>query len=290
LRRNESLGSPTAEQAKGPFLNPVEQALPDAATLVGRVCASSYGDQFRAIWGDAICDPGNVASAYDSIGYSIAAYEGSAEVNSFSSRFDLWRRGQARLTRLEKRGFALFKGKAQCAKCHVANGPQAVFTDYTYDNLGLPKNPENPVYNTNPAFVDPGLGGFLATRPDYAPYAAENWGKHKVPTLRNVAKGSCETEPANPDCVTKAFGHNGYFKTLAGIVRFYNTRDVWPACPGPYTEAEALAAGCWPAPEVAANVNHAELGDLGLTPAQEAAIVAFLNTLSDGFTPADVSR
>jgi len=53
--------------------------------------------------------------------------------------------------------------------------------------------------------------------------------------------------------------------------------------PGDYTEAEAMAAGCWPAPEVAENVNTAELGNLGLSPAEEAAVVAFLKTLSDGY-------
>ena len=67
------------------------------------------------------------------------------------------------------------------------------------------------------------------------------------------------------------------------MVAFYNTRDVKPVCPGTYTEAEALAAGCWPEPEVAENVNRDELGDLGLTPDEEAAIVAFMKTLSDGF-------
>ena len=68
-------------------------------------------------------------------------------------------------------------------------------------------------------------------------------------------------------------------------MHFYNTRDVKPVCPGPYTEAEALAADCWPAPEVAETVNMDELGDLGLTPQEEAAIVAFLKTLSDGHVP-----
>jgi cytochrome c peroxidase len=104
-------------------------------------------------------------------------------------------------------------------------------------------------------------------------YLAE-WGKHKVPTLRNV--------DLRPDeYFVKAYGHNGYFKSLEGIVHFYNTRDVKPECPGAYTEAEALAAGCWPPPEVAENVNTDELGDLGLTTEEEAAIVAFLKTLSD---------
>jgi hypothetical protein len=69
------------------------------------------------------------------------------------------------------------------------------------------------------------------------------------------------------------------------VVHFYNTRDALPDCPGDYTEAQALAANCWPAPEVAENVNRDELGNLGLTEDEEADIVAFLKTLSDGYTP-----
>jgi cytochrome c peroxidase len=84
----EILGSPAAEQAKGPFLNPKEQAIPTAADLVAKVCAASYGDLFREVWGADACDPANVGLAYDDIGYSIAAYEGSPEVNAFSSKYD----------------------------------------------------------------------------------------------------------------------------------------------------------------------------------------------------------
>lgn len=169
-------------------------------------------------------------------------------------------------------------GRAKCAKCHIANGQAPLFTDYTFDNLGVPKNPENPVYYEHPDFVDPGLGGFLKSAGYPEDVYLTEWGKHKVPTARNVAM--------RPDAgFVKAFGHNGYFKSLEGIVHFYNTRDVKPVCPGAYTEAEAMAAGCWPAPEVAENVNAAELGDLGLSPDEEAAIVAFLKTSSDGHTP-----
>jgi cytochrome c peroxidase len=274
----EILGSPAAEQAKGPFLNPKEQALPDAAALVGKVCAATYSGLFKDIWGDDICDPGNVTHAYDAIGLSIAAYEGSPEVNAFTSKYDYVLKDQAKLTKQERLGFALFQGKGQCKACHVSNGAQPLFTDFTYDNLGLPTNPENPAYVADHAFVDPGLGGFLASRTDYAPFAAANMGKHKVPTLRNV-----DLRPS-PD-VVKAYGHNGYFKSLWGIVHFYNTRDVLPPCPGVYTEAQAIAANCWPAPEVTANLNTAELGNLGLTYAEEQAIVAFLKTLSDGYMP-----
>jgi cytochrome c peroxidase len=272
-----TLGNPAAEQAKGPFLNPVEQALPNAATLVAKVCAAAYGNQFREIWGMEICNPSNVSKAYDAIGLTIAAYEGSPEVNAFTSKYDYSLKDQAKLTKQERLGFALFQGKANCKACHISNGARPLFTDYTFDNLGLPKNPENPVYAHDPGFIDPGLGGFLATRPEYASYAADNMGKHKVPTLRNVNLGS--------DKFTKAYGHNGYFKTLYGIVHFYNTRDLLPTCPGDYTETQALAANCWPAAEVAANMNKAELGDLGLTRAEEDAIVAFLKTLDDGYMP-----
>ncbi len=272
----ETLGSPAAEQAQGPFLNPVEQALPNAGELVTRVCAATYGDKFREVWGEDACN--DIAKAYDQIGLSVAAYEASPEVNAFTSKFDYSRKGQAKLTRLEQQGWMLFKGKGKCAKCHVASGQKPLFTDYTFDNLGIPQNPQNPA-GVAPAFVDKGLGSFLATRTDYAAYAADNMGKHKVPTVRNVDKW----DPTLGEKV-KAYGHNGYFKSLEGIVNFYNTRDVKDVCPGPYTEEQALAAKCWPAPEVAANVNTAELGNLGLTPDEEAAIVAFLTTLSDGYT------
>jgi cytochrome c peroxidase len=303
----EKLGNPAADQAQGPFLNPKEQALPDSACVVHRVCAADYpGVSFARVWGASVCrihwpsdidevcgeEDGQVAlsdrdraksdRAYDQIALSIAVYEASPEVNAFTSKFDHARRGMAKLSHLERRGWALFRGKGQCAKCHVANGQKPLFTDYTFDNLGVPKNPENPVYDENPGFVDRGLGGFLETRPDYAAYADDNMGKHKVPTLRNVDKGS----PG----IVKAFAHNGYFKSLEGIVHFYNTRDVKPVCPGNHTEAQALADDCWPEPEVAANVNDAELGDLGLSEDEEAAIVAFLRTLSDGPVPAERGR
>jgi cytochrome c peroxidase len=104
--------------------------------------------------------------------------------------------------------------------------------------------------------------------------ALENMGKQKVPTLRNVDKRP------SPSFV-KAYAHNGYFKTLESIVHFYNTRDVLPVC----TDTGIPGVDCWPAPEVASNVNVAELGNLGLTAAEETAIVAFLKTLSDGYRP-----
>jgi cytochrome c peroxidase len=272
-----TLGDPLAEQAQGPFLNPLEQALPAASDVVDRVCKSKYAALFKAVWGASICtDP----AAYESIAKSIAAYERSAEVSQFTSKYDAHLLGKAVLTEQEQNGLTLFNGIANCSRCHVLGDPAPLFTDYTYDNLGVPRNPQNPFYSNTefnpegPNWVDPGLGGFLKSMgKDYAP----EWGKHKVPTLRNVDK---RPGPA----FVKAYGHNGYFKSLKGVVHFYNTRDAKPPCPDLFTtEKDALIQGCWPAPEIADNVNEVELGNLGLTAAQEDDIVAFLKTLSDGF-------
>ena len=142
----EKLDNPAADQAQGPFLNPLEQALATPTDVVARVCAASYGDLFRQVWGDDACDPANVNMAYNDIALSIAAYEASPEVNAFSSKYDHTFKGLAKLTKQERRGFALFRGKGKCHRCHISNGKQALFTDFTYDNLGVPRNPENPFY------------------------------------------------------------------------------------------------------------------------------------------------
>ncbi len=286
------LGNPAADQAQGPFLNPAEQALPDSACVVNRVCGGDYGVNFTNVFGAGACnitwpadtdaqcaeEDGHVAlspddratsnAAYDNIALAIASYEASAEVTAFTSKYDQSFGGGARLTKLERRGLALFQGKGGCKACH-SSGPGALFTDFTFDNLGVPINPENPAY-VKDGFIDQGLGGFLGDE--------DELGKQKVPTLRNV-----DLRPSQD--FVKAYAHNGYFKSLEGIVHFYNTRDVLPTCPGNYTEAQALAADCWPAPEVAENVNRDELGNLGLSDDEEAAIVAFLRTLSDGYQP-----
>jgi cytochrome c peroxidase len=279
----EKLGNPAADQAQGPFLNPLEQALGTPADVVEKVCESAYENLFKSVWGAAICDPTNIDHAYDAIALSIAAYEASPEVNAFTSKYDLTFKGKAKLSKLEQKGYAIFRGKGKCHRCHIGNGQHALFTDFTYDNLGVPKNPENPFYTEltfNPlgaSWIDEGLGGFLASRLDYASYADDNRGKQKVPTLRNVGKAPSASS-------VKAYTHNGYFKTLEGIVHFYNTRDVLTVCPGDYTEDEALAANCWPLPEYPGTVNMDELGDLGLTSEEEEALVAFLMTLSDGYS------
>src|SRR5690606_17248719 len=143
------------------FLNPVEQALPEASDVVAGVCGSKYAPLFKSVWGDGVCS--DVAEAYDAIAFSVAAYERSPEVSPFSAKYDAYVSGQAKLTEQEALGEKLFNGKAMCANCHMP----PLFTDFTYDNLGLPRNPVNPFYTQdefNPDgwdWVDPGLGGFL---------------------------------------------------------------------------------------------------------------------------------
>ena len=262
----EYLGLPLAEQAKGPFLNPVEQALPDATALCLKVAASTYVPLFVEVWGSLSCATTRAVDlVYDQIGLSIAAYEASAEVNPFTSKYDYFLRGEAKLNQREAEGLVLFEGKAMCSACH----PAPYFTDFTYDNLGVPRNPENPWYEMPTAYnpdgydwIDYGLGGFLQSAGYTEEVYEAEMGKHKVPTLRNA-----DMRPRE-DAV-KAYMHNGAFHTLYDVVHFYNTRDV-----------EA-----WPEPEVAQNVNEDELGDLGLSFREEKALVAFLRTLTDGYDP-----
>ena len=257
------LGSTTAEQALGPFLNPVEQNLHNAEAVLKRIQAdpNKYGALWQEVWGSPIAEiTKDIDRNYDRVGLSIAAFEASNEVNKFSSKFDKYLKKQEMLTSIEADGLALFTGKADCNRCHNEqgeNGNPPLFTDFSYYNIGTPKNNSAAA----PSSIDYGLGGFLQKLNPSDPWyklAGENRGKFKTPTLRNVAKGAS----------TKRFMHNGAFKTLEEVVHFYNTRDE----PG---------AG-WPAPEVGENVSEeSRVGRLRLTSREEAALVAFMKTLSD---------
>lgn len=243
-------------QAREPFLNPVEMGVADKEGIVQLVRKADYYPLLTSIYGETE----NIDSLYFHITDAIAAYEASEEINPFSSKFDAYQRGDYKMTDAEKRGLELFKDKALCAECHIMeDGPRAgkpLFTDHTYDNLGFPRNPENPHYHVPakyfsmpPDSIDRGLGIIVGKE--------EENGKFRVPTLRNVEK-------------TAPYGHNGYFKTLEEIVHFYNTRLINTA---------------YPAPEYPATVNVEELGDLKLTPEEEQDIVMFLKALTDGYCP-----
>jgi cytochrome c peroxidase len=186
---------------------------------------------------------------------------------------------------------------------------EPLFTCFGYANLGLPLNPRVAIfYQTTPdpfgftpnpfgfAFRDLGLGTFLRSGPGSAPNPnAQEWlqlapmadGQQQVVTARNAAftPPQCPTTEARGPYFQKEFFHNGYIKSLKQLVHFYNTRDVFPFnvtsgnCPAGTTEK----VDCWPMSEVPNNIDMT-LGNLALTDQEENQIVAFLQTLSDGFT------
>lgn len=265
------------EQAKQPFLNTLEMHNPNKKSVINEVRRSNYARLFKKIFGDASLQ--NVDTAYENLSQALAAYERSPQVNRFTSKFDYWKKGQAQLTASESNGFKLFTGTtpagAKCVNCHSVSANEAVspslFTNFSHHNLGVPKNPNLPFYKLpahlnpdGPNYVDYGTGDFLRSLGYPEEQATLEDGKFKVPSLRNCA-------------ITAPYEHNGVFKTLKQVVMFNNTRDV-------------PEAG-WPVSEVPYNIHRHNppeprtFGQLGLTDQEVDDIVAFLNTLTDGYQP-----
>jgi cytochrome c peroxidase len=251
-------------------------------------------------------DRGTSNSTFDHMTMSMAIYESSPDVSAFSSKFDAFLAGNATLSATEQAGYTLFNGKAHCNQCHLSgtavNTPNTqvaadvapLFTDFTANNIGLPPNlalpfyceskPDQFGYTANPqgfAFIDLGLGGFLngtgaAPNPNtlqWKQLAPLFNGMFQTATLRNVDKRPTPT-------FIKEYMHNGYLKSLQEVVHFYNTSQALPRC-AQGSPGEKVT--CWPAPEYPATLNTTQLGNLGLTSTEEAEIVAFLQTLTDGF-------
>lgn len=247
------------DQATKPMLNPIEMGVANEAALVQKIKDSGYEKSFDKIYGKGSLN--ETKTAIKHISSAIADYERSEELSPFNSKYDAYLKGDVKLSKQELRGLKLFEAedKGNCAACHPSKLDEAskfppLFTDFTYDNLGVPSNKNNPFLNNpsehNPqglAYKDKGMGDALND-------SSED-GKFKVSTLRNIA-------------LTAPYMHNGVFKTLKEAVNFYNTRD---------TDSK------WAAPEVSKNVNKDELGDLKLSDNEVDDIVAFLNTLSDGY-------
>jgi cytochrome c peroxidase len=241
-----------AEQAQKPFFNPIEMNLSGPASLASKIASADYYGDFKQVYG-ASKDANTILS---NVGDAIAAYEQSDIFHPFNSKFDDVMKGKDRFTADENTGWVLYTGKAKCANCHVSDpdplSGKILFTDYTYDNIGVPRNPSNRFFQNpttfNPlgsSWIDYGLGA-AGRLNDAAAY-----GQFRVPTLRNIAKSA-------------PYFHNGVYQTLEQAVHFYNARDIDHV-----------------QPEVAANVNQEELGNLGLTAKEEKQLVAFLKTLSD---------
>lgn len=289
---------PTADQALNPFPNRVEQNI-----RIRRVCQNvrdaSYSDLYTVAFGAPIsCSQANYETSYKRLAVALAAWQASSDVNSFSSKRDAALANDPQkafplkdFSDQENLGHDLFFGiqsnlnptgkRARCNTCHnsVPQGeklgkpgpgaePHQLYTDNRYHHIGVPFNRQIPDVAKG---EKTGLTVHVTNVPP---------GNFKTPTLRNVEKES-------GDDFVKPYTHNGWFKTLEGLVHFYNTRDVLPKCEtlviSDATEQEALANKCWPAPEFP-NPSTV-IGNLQLTEAEEAAIVAYIETLVDEFTP-----
>jgi cytochrome c peroxidase len=260
-----------ADQAREPFLTSFEMANDSIEEVIEKVRSAPYAQDFRKVWGAAALDDAN--TAYDRLVASIAAYEKTAEFHPFTSKYDYFLAGKASLTNQELRGFALFNNaqKGNCAACHPStkgsDGSPPMFTDFTYDNLGVPRNFDIAA-NSDPTYYD--LGPCGPFRTDITDKTV--CGAFKVPTLRNIA-------------LTAPYMHNGYFKTLEDVVNFYVTRDTDPLRWYPVDQKfNDLPV------QYQANVNTTEvpynrkLGDTpALSPQEILDVVAFLKTLSDGY-------
>lgn len=291
----ESLRDPLAEQARIALLDPDQMANPVKSAVV-EVVAARYAVEFAAAWpnGDLV----DVEDAYDKVALAIAAYERTAPFAPFNSQYDTYLRmcldrggdpddcasgrgdaaawaGQVAFSALEWRGLQLFVGGndndgllgagegANCAACHTAGWTDpprrlpVVVPSWSPDGRVPPlftdwtyHNLGLPGNTTSPAASAMGLGTIAGE--------GEEHGKFRVPSLRTVA-------------LTAGYGHNGAFATLDELVHFYSTRDA----PG----------ADWHAPAYPDTVAHDLLGRLGLSDVDEEAIVAFLETLSDGHRP-----
>jgi len=260
---------------------------------------------------------------YDRWAQSLDAFERSPEVSPFTSKFDAFLAGKYKMTPEEKAGYELFRGRGNCNSCHIdgrattlaknqtdtgsAAGAVPLFTCFGSANEGVPLNPRVAhFYETKPdtfgfvanpdgfGYRDLGMGTFLRggtgspnPNSDWTALAPKTDGQFQVSALRDVAlaPAQCPTTEAPGPYFQKEFFHNGYFKSLKQIVHFYNTRDLYayPVTSGHCPKGTIEKVNCWPMPEVKNNIDMTT-GNLGLSDKEEDQIVAFMQTLTDGYT------
>jgi cytochrome c peroxidase len=266
------------DQAKIPLLSPFEMGNKDEAEVVQRLLKAGYGEALTKARQDSSLEP---ATIFATAVKALEVYE--QDFNSFypyTSKYDAVLAGRATLTAQEARGLKLFNApeKGNCASCHVSqrgnDGTPPQFTDYGLIALGVPRNPDIPA-NKNPHYFDLGLCGPLRTdfldRNDYC-------GLFRTPTLRNVA-------------LRKSFFHNGVFHSLRQAVEFYVERETKPGQWYPRSP-DGVVDKYNDLPQTAkANVNMDPPFDRkpgeppALSPTEIDDMVAFLNTLTDGYRP-----
>jgi len=264
------------DQARLPLLSPFEMANASPDAVVASVQRAAYAAQFRETFGDKVFD--DKASAFKAVLMALETFQQSpAEFYPYSSKYDAWLRHETSLSGEEMRGLAAFNDpqKGNCARCHpsaMQNGAFPQFTDFGYAAVGAPRNPGVPA-NSDRRYYDLGLCGPLRT--DLAD-RKEYCGLFRTPSLRNAA-------------TRRVYFHNGVFHRLADVVRFYAERDTqpqkwYPRGPGGITmKFDDLPA------QYRGNLDTQPPFDRepGAPPALSEAdikdIVAFLNTLTDGY-------
>jgi cytochrome c peroxidase len=267
------------DQARFPLLDANEMANSDVRAVVAKLQAAPYAKTLRALFGPGVFHDPNAAFARAL--YAIERFELTDEsFHPFTSKYDAYLDGAATLSAQELRGKKLFDDprRGGCEICHIdakgANGAHPVFTDFQFEALGVPRNPELPA-NRNPRYFDMGLCGPLRT--DKSAVAAY-CGLFKTPTLRNVA-------------TRRVFFHNGRFHTLRDALRFYVERDTDPQKWYP-VEANGTVDKFDDLPlKYRANVDHTDApltykrGEKPIwSEADISDVIAFLETLNDGYT------
>lgn len=269
------------DQVHGPLFNKVEMNNADAATVAEKIKRSDYAALFEKEFGSFSKQDGELILANAAM--ALAVFESSPQFMPFSSKFDSVLQGTATFTAQEARGFELFKNeeKGNCISCHVGKVESTdptdwLFTDFTYDNLGLPRNKAIPA-NMDANYFDLGICKQEGLDKKLPPSIKLEslCGAFKVPTLRNVA-------------ITGPYFHNGSFSDLRDAVKFYVTRDTNPELWYPKSaDGKVQKFNDLPASAIE-NVNITEkpydrkLGEAPRLNEEEIdAVVAFLKTLTD---------
>ncbi|WP_211443309.1 cytochrome-c peroxidase [Collimonas humicola] len=267
-----------AEQSQRPFLAPHEMANGGKADVIAKLKQAAYVEEFRQVFGAAILDSSD--DAFNRIQLALQQYQKEdTAFHPYDSKYDQFLAGKVPLAAAELRGLALFNNptKGNCVACHLSakgsDGSSPLFTDFTFDNLGVPRNPAIAA-TADPAYYDLGLCG-----PDRTDLSnrSELCGKFKVPTLRNVA-------------TRKVFFHNGYFKTLREAVSFYVKRDTNPELWYPADASGAVQKFNDLPEQYRKNVNITEVPynrqpnmPPALSDSEVDDVVQFLGTLTDGY-------
>lgn len=266
------------QQASGPMLNPVEMANTSIEDVAQKLAKAPYRNAFIQLFGNNIFKDSRLVVSEAM--FAIGRYQ--FEDNSFhpyTSKYDYWLEGKARLTQAELRGLHLFNDpdKANCAGCHLSkpspDGFAPIFTDYQYEALALPRNPAL-VQNKDPHFFDIGIcGPFRTDLTDQKQYCS----MFLTPTLRNSA-------------TRQVFFHNGVYHTLDQVMTFYNVRNTDPAKIYPRGPDGKVQKFNDIPPQYLANVDFTDapfdrkFGDKpAMTDQDMRDIIAFLQTLNDGY-------